>query len=79
MNFSIFDLEQDILSCWNITGDLKLLEEAILEKDYSRDEIANVVLGLRVLYEMRFEKAWSSFEETCKEYHRRGNQNASTD
>jgi hypothetical protein len=77
MNYPVFDLEQELLSCWQITSDLKLLEEGILEKDMTRDDINNVVLGLRTLYELKFDKAWNSFEKITKEYHQMRKRNES--
>ena len=64
-----FDLEQKIMECWNITGDLKYLLEAVMEHDASRDEIANVLLGLEQLYEMKFNSLFLTFEVFLKEYY----------
>lgn len=61
-----FDLEQQILECWNITSELDLLTEAILEKDISRDDIANILFGLSGLYELKFDKAFNTFEQLIK-------------
>jgi hypothetical protein len=57
-----FDLEQEILECWGVTADLDLLFEAVMEQDLSQDKIANILLGLKELYELKFIKAWNSFE-----------------
>jgi len=66
----IFDLEQQIMDCWHITDDLKILEEGILDKDISKDDIANISIGLEKLYHLKFEKLFGIFEDTCKEYHK---------
>jgi hypothetical protein len=58
-----FQLEQDILACWNITSDIDTLFAAVFEKDLSQDEIANVLLGLKSLYDLKFEKLFATFEE----------------
>lgn len=60
-----FDLEQQILNCWNIIDDLDLLEELVLEKKASTDEIANFVLGLKTIYKQKFEKCFNTFEQCC--------------
>lgn len=60
-----FDLEQQILNCWNIIDDLDLLEELVLEKEASMDEIANFVLGLKAVYKQKFEKCFNTFEQCC--------------
>jgi len=65
-----FDLEQHIMECWNVTSDVDMLLEAILDSprfsdmpaEYS-DRIANMLLGMKELYEMRFERLWSTFED----------------
>lgn len=62
-----FELEQDILTCWNVTGDIDLLYTNVMERDMTKDEIANVLLGMKSIYEMKFNKAWDSFERTIEE------------
>ena len=62
-----FELEQDILSCWNVTDDMKLLYTHVLEDDMSKDAIANVLLGLVSLYDMKFDKCFKTFEAMLKE------------
>lgn len=73
----IFDLEQAILGCWHVTDDIELLYERIGDStDFQGmnpkhvDDIMNILLGLREVYDMRFNKCWSIFEETTKEYHK---------
>ena len=65
-----FDLEQHIMECWNVTSDVEMLTEAILDSprfsdmpaDYS-DRIANMLIGVKELYEMRFERLFQTFED----------------
>jgi hypothetical protein len=64
-----FDLEQGILSCWNITSDLDVLLEEIIEGDLTKDQISNVVLGLHQLYEIKFSKTFRTFEAFLKTYY----------
>ena len=59
-----FDLEQQIFDCWHVTDDLDILFEAILDKEIDRDKIANIVLGLKELYHLKFERTFETFE-TC--------------
>jgi hypothetical protein len=51
-----FDLEQDIFKCWHIVDDIDHLLEMIMDRDTSKDNIANVLAGLSVLYEDRFQR-----------------------
>lgn len=69
MNVDRFDLEQDIMNCWNVTTDIELLYENVLERspEMTADEIANALLGLQALYEMKFDKMWRHFEQLVHE------------
>lgn len=69
MNNVRFDLEQQILQCWNICDELKLLNELVLEKEISRDDTSNIIMGLETLYQHKFDKCFQLFEELLKEYH----------
>lgn len=60
---SRFDLEQQILRCWNVTDDIDLLYKNVLERDMSKDDISNYLLGLKVIYEAKFNEAFNTFEE----------------
>ena len=60
--FDRFDFEQQIMKVWSITDDLDLLLEGVLEKDMSKDDISNVLLGLKELHNMRTEKLFDMFE-----------------
>jgi hypothetical protein len=67
MSYDQFDYEQQIMSCWNITSDLKDLSEEILEGDLSKDQIGNVLIGLEQLYNVRFNKLFRIFEQFNRE------------
>jgi len=55
-----FDLEQNIMQCWNVIDDLNLL----IERDtVSKDTIKAVA----TLYAQRFEYLWQNFENCCAE------------
>ena len=70
MNHKQFDLEQGILNCWNICEDMKVIAENILEaKTVDRDKIANMLLGMAELYQLKFEKTFSDFEGTIRYFH----------
>lgn len=65
MSTKIQDLEQEVLLCWGITEDLQLLAEEY-EHD---DDLCNKVLGIKHVYEMRFRKAWDTYEKVVEEYY----------
>lgn len=58
-----FDLEQNILKCWNITDDIDLLYKNVMEGNMSNDDIANYLLGLKTIYAARFEETFANFEQ----------------
>lgn len=62
-----FDLEQDILKCWNITEDIDLLYRSVMEKEMTTDDIANYLLGLKTMYELKFDETFACFEQLVKE------------
>lgn len=66
MSYDRFDHEQQIMKCWNVVDDMRALNEAILETDITRDKISNVLMGLADMYEIKFDKLFSQFEESCK-------------
>lgn len=62
MNKDRFNLEQEIMDCWGVVTDLDTLFEAVVEKDLTQDQISNIVLGMRELYQLKFEKMFGTFE-----------------
>ena len=67
--FDRFDMEQQIMSCWNVTTDIKDLSEEVLEGDMTKDQITNVLIGMEQMYEIRFNKLFRQFEQLVREYH----------
>ena len=72
---TIFELEQEIMKAWHVIDDIQLLNENVMESNMSRDEIANALVGLESIYNMRFQKVFNMFEDLCKEYHTMRKQN----
>lgn len=56
-----FDLEQEILDCWHICDDLETVYSN--ESLNLNDEIMNVLIGLKHLYHMKFERTFATFEQ----------------
>ena len=59
------DLEEQFLRCWELTQDLTL----IAEEHEDNDDLCNKVLGVKHVLEMRFEKAWGTYEKLVEEYY----------
>lgn len=66
--FNRFDMEQQIMTCWSICEDLDTLMEGVMEHDMSQDRITNALLGMKELYQLKFDKLWDQFESMCREY-----------
>jgi hypothetical protein len=62
-----FDLEQHIMKCWNVTEDIDLLNFNVLEKDMSKDEISNFLLGLKTIYQCKFEDLFDNFSKLLED------------
>ena len=57
-----FDFEQDMMNCWHVVDDIKQLTAMVTDREASTDNIANVLLGLQVLYNDRFTQLLDGFE-----------------
>jgi hypothetical protein len=59
-----FDLEQDIMACWNVVDDLDVFLSRYLDgPEMSEDDVANVILGIKSLYQLKFQKCFDTFEQ----------------
>lgn len=56
----IFDLEQDIMYAWAILDDLRWAQ--------ANDMTPAMVKTITDYYDHKFERLWTTFEATCKEY-----------
>ena len=60
-----FDLEQDIMKCWNVTEDIDNFIAA--REDMSEDQQLNYLIGLKHIYEVKFNNLWTTFESCIRE------------
>jgi hypothetical protein len=56
-----FDLEQQIMACWNITDELDMVLKSY--DDLTEDQLLNVLLGLKELYSIKFTRCFETFEK----------------
>lgn len=69
--FDRFDFEQQIMACWNVTSDIKTVTEYLLDAplEEDRDEkIANMLMGIEALYQVKFDKLFQQFETLVREH-----------
>jgi len=59
-----FDLEQGIMQCWNVCDDIELLVHAWDGLD--EDAKLNYLIGLKQMYQLKFERTFSQFEDCVK-------------
>jgi hypothetical protein len=60
-----FDLEQQIMGCWNVTTDIRVVSEYLMDaplEDNRQDKISNMLIGIEALYEAKFDKLFRTFE-----------------
>ena len=73
MSNSIFDLEQQLLECWNVTDDIDLITKHLVEdldiNGQTADAIVNKYSAVKELYDIKFDQMWKTFENVCAEYH----------
>ena len=66
-NKTRFDLEQEILGCWHITDDIGVMLNAMENPEFDEDERMNFLIGLRTIYNAKFEQLFATFEGLISE------------
>jgi hypothetical protein len=62
-----FDLEHQIMKCWQVVDQLDAITEGVLEYDWDADQVSNASIGLKTIYQLEFEKLQSMFERLIQE------------
>lgn len=60
-----FDLEQNILQCWNVCDDIQLYLD--MHDNMDEDQKLNYLIGLKQMYQMKFERTWNNFEDCVRD------------
>ena len=71
--FDRFDFEQQIMNCWNVTSDIRTVTEYLLDAPLEadrEDKIANMLMGIEALYNAKFDKLFSQFEDLVRDHAR---------
>jgi len=71
VKFDRFEFEQQIMECWNVTTDIRTVNEYLLDAPLEatrEDKIANMLMGIEALYEAKFEKLFRLFEDLVREH-----------
>ena len=70
VKFDRFEFEQQIMECWNVTTDIRVVSEYLMDaplEDDRQDKIANMLIGIEALYEAKFDKLFRQFEQMVRE------------
>lgn len=63
-----FDLEQKIMAAWSLKEDIDLVGRRFLDgPKMNEDQVANALLALSVMADMRFNDLWETFEGYVKQ------------
>mgnify|MGYP000329980179 CR=1 FL=1 len=70
------EVETEIMDCWRVVDDIDVLfkyfgddEFFIGMKAEHADKIMNLMLGVRELYSVKFERLWRAYEDSLGEYY----------
>lgn len=67
---SLYTLEEKIMAAWSVVDDIKLLAETQSNRRMSEDELANFLLGMQTIANVKFESLFSEYEKLLAEEHR---------
>jgi hypothetical protein len=59
-----FDLEQNIMQCWNVCDDIQLYLD--MHENMDEDQRMNYLIGLKQMYQMKFERTFNQFEHCVR-------------
>ncbi len=57
-----FDLEAQMMKCWQVLDGLDTVTEGVLDYDWTPDQVSNATIGLKEIYQLEFEKLQGMFE-----------------
>jgi hypothetical protein len=65
----IYQLEENIMDCWRVINDLNTTLDIIDHTGCDEDAVSNAIIGIKEMYNMRFENLFNAFEEVLGEMH----------
>lgn len=66
-NEARFELEQAIIACGNVNDDIEILLEALLDENADKERVANALIGMRELHEMRCKRTFDIFSAMIRD------------
>jgi hypothetical protein len=55
------DIESHIMDCWSVLDYVQSVTEGVLEHDWSDDDTSNALIGLKTIYDLRFQKLMQQY------------------
>lgn len=62
-----FELEQKILSCWNITDEIDTIVQYMSEHDVDQQNLITMLSGLKSLYHLKFDDLFTTYTKVIHE------------
>lgn len=62
---NVYEFEQKIMAAWSTKEDIELIYKNYLDgkEKMTEDEVANVLIGLSAIHDMRMQQVWEDFEK----------------
>ena len=64
-----FDLEQNILKCWNLVDEIEELANDFESKSIDHDDLIAILRAYKATYQIRFERTFKDYETVCRGLH----------
>ena len=65
----LYEIEEHILDCWRVTNDLETVFKQLGdgEIDPTPDQMMNTLMGMKQLYEWKFEQLFFKYEQVMRD------------
>lgn len=63
---SRFKLEEELMQVSQTENDIELLIDSVMNEELDVDETANALIGIKMLLQLRFSRAFTTFEELVR-------------
>lgn len=68
MAYDRFKMEEQLMKVWSMMDQLDTIAEGVLEYEWSEDDVANAVVGLKTMLNLEMEKTFNMFEQSVRNY-----------
>jgi hypothetical protein len=64
-----FELEQNILKCWNVIVDIRDIVNDLESGDMTQQDAISGLRAFADVYQMRFDRTFRGYEQVCQSLH----------